>query len=166
MNLYEINMAIEDCIIYDEATGEVLGIDEARLAQLEGEREAKIEAIALYIKDDEATAAAIRDEERKLAARRQRLERKAESLSRYLSAALDGEKFSTARCEIKWRTVNALDIADETALSRWLATQDDEETYLRYKEPEINKTALRDALKHGIEIPGCQIVQRKSMSIK
>lgn len=38
--------------------------------------------------------------------------------------------------------------------------------YLRFKEPEINKTAVKAALKSGIEIPGAALERKQSLVIK
>ena len=38
--------------------------------------------------------------------------------------------------------------------------------YLRQREPDIDKTAIRDALKWGIDVPGAALVTRKNLQIK
>ena len=38
--------------------------------------------------------------------------------------------------------------------------------YFKYKEPEIAKKELGDALKQGEEIPGIELVENKNLQIK
>ena len=68
MTLYEINAEIASLV--DEETGELLDYD--RFADLQMERDAKIENMALWVKDLDAEAAAIKAEETALAERRKR----------------------------------------------------------------------------------------------
>ena len=61
MTLYDINEEISNCIMVDEETGECI-VDEARLAELQLERDAKVENIAMYIKNLAAEQPAIQAE--------------------------------------------------------------------------------------------------------
>ena len=99
MNLYEIDRQIQELIenSVDPETGE-LTLDPAALDALQMEREAKIENLACYVKNLTADAKAIKAEEQALSERRKAAENKAERLKRYLSDALEGEKFSTRSC--------------------------------------------------------------------
>ena len=99
MKLYESENAIRECI--DMETGEIIDID--RLNELQMEREAKIENVACWIKDLKAEAEAIKAEKMALAERQKVAENKAESLKNWLAYALDGQKFSTARCAVAFR---------------------------------------------------------------
>ena len=38
--------------------------------------------------------------------------------------------------------------------------------YLRFKEPEVNKTELKAALKKGVQIAGVSIVENQNIQIK
>ncbi|MBR7085678.1 MAG: siphovirus Gp157 family protein, partial [Oscillospiraceae bacterium] len=73
--LYEIESAIYDCV--DSETGEV--IDEEKLNALMMERSAKLEGVALWIKNLESDAAAIRAERDNLDKRMKSTENKAKS---------------------------------------------------------------------------------------
>lgn len=44
--------------------------------------------------------------------------------------------------------------------------ENDLEDFLRYKEPEINKTAVKEALKAGEKIPGAELGRTQSIIIK
>ena len=156
MKLYEIEDAIMD--VFDPETGEIL--DEDKLARLEMERDKKIENIALYIKDLKAEAEAIKTEKMNLTKRQQTAENHAESLKRYLTKCLDGEKFKTARVAISYRkseTVEFIDGFDINLLP---------DQYQRKRDPEADKTALKDALKEGKEIYGVYLAEHNNAIIK
>ena len=158
MKLYEIENAILDCI--DLETGEV--IDTERLDALQMERDAKIENVALWIKDLEAEAEAIKAEKMALAERQRVAENKAESLKKWLAYALDGQKFSTAKCAVSFRKTEKVEISD-VGMIRLMKEHDE---LLTYKEPEPNKTAIKQALKDGLTVQGVQLVQNISTIIK
>ena len=158
MKLYEIDNAILDCI--DLETGEV--IDTERLDALQMERDAKIENVALWIKDLKAEAEAIKAEKMALAERQRVAESKAESLKNWLAYALDGQKFSTARCAISFRKTEKVEISD-VGMIRLMKEHDE---LLTYKDPEPNKTAIKQALKDGLTVQGVQLVQNMSTIIK
>ena len=158
MKLYEIDNAILDCI--DLETGEV--IDTERLDALHMERDAKIENVALWIKDLKAEAEAIKAEKMALAERQRVAENKAESLKKWLAYALDGQKVSTAKCAISFRKTEKVEISD-VGMIRLMKEHDE---LLTYKDPEPNKTAIKQALKDGLTVQGVQLVQNISTIIK
>lgn len=156
MKLYEIEDAIFNCV--DPETGEI--IDEAQFDALQMERERKIEGILLWIKNLNAEAKAIREEEKTLAERRKVAENKAERLKNYIQNALNGEKFSTARVAVSYRKSEAVVVDD---LESMMCASDD---YLTYKDPEPNKTKIKEAFKQGVNVPGCHLEERHNMTIK
>ena len=96
MTIYEIDNEIMNCI--DMETGEVIDTD--KLNELQMERDAKIENVALWIKELKAEAEAIKNEKQSLAERQRVAESKAESLKNWLAYVLNGEKFKTSKCSI------------------------------------------------------------------
>ena len=158
MKLYEIENAILDCI--DIETGEV--IDTERLDALQMERDAKIENVALWIKDLKAEAEAIKAEKMALAERQKVAENKAESLKNWLAYALDGQKFSTARCAISFRKTEKVEISD-VGMIRLMKEHDE---LLTYKDPEPNKTAIKQALKDGLSVDGVRLECNTSVIIR
>ena len=158
MTLYEINSEIMSCI--DMETGEVIDIE--RLNDLQLERDAKIENVALWIKDLKAEAEAIKNEKLALAERQRVAENKAESLKNWLAYALNGEKFKTAKCSVSFRTTESVEVTEEGLES--LMNGHDE--LLTYKAPEPNKKAIKQALKDGLNVAGVQLVQNTSTIIK
>ena len=157
MTLYEINSEMLNLI--DEETGEVL--DYERFVELNLARDEKIENIGLWIKDLKAEASALKAEKDALAKRQKTAENKVESLTRYLQMMLEGEKFKTPRLSVSYRTSKAVEV-DNEFLSWAMANG---EQYLRYKEPEVDKTAVKEALEKG-EVPHAALVERVSVTIK
>ena len=159
MTIYEIDNEIMNCI--DMETGEV--IDTEKLNELQMERDAKIENVALWIKELKAEAEAIKNEKQALAERQRVAENKAESLKNWIAYALNGEKFKTAKCSISYRNSESVEVTEEglEALMR------DHEDLLTYKAPEPNKKAIKDAIKNdGLTVAGIQLVQKTSTIIK
>lgn len=159
MKLYEIEDAILECI--DMETGEIIDID--RLNELQMEREAKIENVACWIKDLKAEAEAIKAEKMALAERQKAAENKAESLKNWLAYALDGQKFSTARCAVSFRKTEAVEVTPE-GLENLMRGGCDE--LLTYEQPKPNKTAIKQALKDGLNVAGVRLTQNTSTIIK
>lgn len=159
MNIYEIDNAILECI--DLETGEIVDTD--RLEALKMGREAKIENVALWIKELKAEAEAIKAEKLALAERQKVAENKAESLKKWLAWVLDGQKFSTARCAVSFRRSEAVDITPEGLIELMKGGHDE---LLKYSDPEPNKTAIKQAIKDGLNVKGVQLVQNISTIIK
>lgn len=166
--LYELNREFLACIelengdVINTETGEVLSYEQ--LDALVMERDKKIESIACQIKNLNADAEAIKAEMEALMVRRKRAERKAEWLRNYLTENLNGEKFSTAKCAVSFRKSEAVEILDRERCMNWAVAVCPEA--LTIKEPEINKTVVKKALKEGKEFPGVMLVERQNIQIK
>lgn len=162
MTLYEIDKAIQEALegAVDPESGEI--IDEELLAaydQLRMDRDQKVENIGLYIKNLEADAAAIKAEAKNLTARAKAAENRAEHLRNYLQFCLDGQKFQSPRLSVSFRRGTKVEVDQ----NRLFEIPDD---YLRYKDPEVDKKRVSEALKAGEDIPGCTLVDSISMIIK
>lgn len=162
MKLYEINEAISALI--DTDTGEIADFE--AFEQLILERSDKLENIALWIKNLSSDARSIRDEERVLAERRKAIENHADRLEQYLAAMLgDGEKFETARVKLSWRKSAALrlTVSDDDFVAAAAGVRDD---WLTYTPPSVNKRAVTDAIRAGVEVVGAELVERNNLQIK
>lgn len=158
--LYEINKDLEALLSQvDEETGEVM-IDPEALDALLMERTEKLEGVALAVKNIAAEATAIKAEEDAMKKRRQALEKKKDGLMKYLSSALEGEKFETAKVAISYRRSVSAKVVDEDAF--W---QNPAEAFVRTKR-EANIEAIKAVLKDGGIIPGAALVENVSMTIK
>ena len=153
-SLYEIDAAILNCC--DMETGEIIDAD--ALDALMMEREQKIENIALYIKNLTADAAAYKAEKEAFAAREAQAANKADRLKKYLTAALNGQKFSTARCAVSFRRSEMVEIDEEGVIPA---------EYLKETVKQTpDKTAIKAAIKAGQEISGCHLVENQNITIK
>lgn len=153
MTLYELNAGILECV--DHETGEI--INEKMLEALVMERDQKIENVALWIKNLSAEAEALKAEKLAFEKRQKVAENKVESLKRYLTNALQGEKFSTTKVAISFRSSESVNITDLSLIP---------EDYLRYKDPEPDKTTIKKMLKDGYEIKGAELVKNQSVQIR
>ena len=160
--LYEINQDILDCI--DDESGEIL--DVKKLDALQMEREAKLEGVALWIKDLKAESEAVKAEADKLTARKKALDNKIDGLKQWLLYALNGEKLNTPRCKVYQTHSQKVVIDDEKALVDMLMTSPFGEKFLRVNEPEIDKNALKDSMKQGYEYEFAHLEQTESVVIK
>ena len=160
--LYEIDNEILSCV--DMETGEIL--DTAKLDALQMEREQKLEGVALWVKDLKAEADAVKAEADKLTARKKSLDNKIESIKTWLTGALDGEKLKTPRCNVYQTHNQKVVIDDEKALVDMFMSSPDPEKYLRFHEPEIDKTALKDSMKKGFEFEFAHLEDTESVVIK
>lgn len=182
MKLYEIDQKIQailDGAEVDAETGELL-LDTEELEALQMEREAKLEGVALAIKNLSAEAAAIREEEKKLAERRKVTENKVERLKGWLAWALDGGKLSTPRVSVSvgkpaqsavvddvWRVVDWKNALFGGRMYTEM-TPEEQEQYnritdtldMKYPAPTISKTGVKKLLSE-YEIPGVHLEEGK-----
>ena len=159
-NLFEIDKAIMDawdaCV--DPETGE---IDESKYAEMEAlqvEFDTKVENLACWAKNLTSDAVQLKAEAAAMADRAKAAERKAESLKRYIAAALKGSKFETPRVSIGWRKSTAVMIAEGAQIPQ---------EYVRTKvTSEPDKAAIKAALVAGKEIDGCVLETRNNITLK
>ncbi len=156
MTLYEINQEIANFQFnIDEETGEILNA--MQLDELEMAKEEKAENVALFVKNLKAEAEAIKAEEKALATRRKQTERKAQSLTEYLQYCLDGQKLKTPKVAVSYRKSYRVECNDIDKVPT---------EFLRYKAPELDKTAIKNAIKNGATNTGCTLEEYSTMSIR
>ena len=153
MNLFQIDEEIMSCV--DMETGEI--VDTERLEQLQMDRDTKIENIACWIKNLTADVKALKAQKQAFADRQKAAENKAESLKKYLSGYLGGQKFSTDKVAISFRKTSSVNVTNIGQIPA---------EYLKYAEPTADKTAIKKAISAGVEITGAEIVEGQSISIK
>lgn len=148
-----------DCI--DLETGE---IDEAKLIELlneyQAEREAKLEAVALFIRSLSDEIEASKKYEKDLADRRKRTEAKAESLKRYLTksiTAFGSTSFKSVKVSASVRKSTAVDLDENRLPNEWWRVTE-------IRKPD--KTAIGTALKAGQEVEGAWLVENQNITIK
>lgn len=153
MTIYDIDQQIADLI--DPETGEVT--DYAALDALTMAREDKIRQIDRARRNHLAEASAIAEEVNRLKERQEAAEKRAESCRKLLEYALGGESYKDGTVTMYYRETEAVVVAEGATLP---------EEYLRYGKPTVNKTALGEALRGGVSVPGATIEKRRSLIIK
>ena len=167
--LYEISdqyaaflSAVESGEIPEEAIADTLDA-------IDGEFTDKADNIACFIKSLLAEKQAIKAEIDVLNERAEAKQRKADKLTDYLYQMfkLSGKtKIETARNVMSIRkNPPRVEIDDEAAFIGWAQTEHKTD-FLTIKDPTVNKTAVKEALKAGIEIPHAQLVSSEKLTIK
>lgn len=154
MTLYDIDARI--AALVDPETGELLDYD--AFAQLQIDRDQLIENMALWYKDLKAEAEALTE-------RRKAAERRADRLREHLDRALDGQKFTTARCSVSFRTSSSVQLEDTGDMVTWLETNGYDDA-VTHKPPEVSKTAVGKLLKSGVNVPGAWIETKRGAIVK
>jgi len=160
MTIYEIDARIAEILSQTDENGELpeAAIDE--LMNLSGDRETKIENAACMVVNLTAEAKAIRDQESTLAERRKAIERRMERIRNYIEYATNGESYYSPRVCVRYAKSTAVEIDEDKF---WFNPA---EAFIRRKPPEVDKVAVKAALKDGAIIPGASLVERKNMTIK
>lgn len=160
MKLYEIAPALRfalDDIVVDEETGEILSSD--ALHAVEAQAAEKIEATALYLRELDAEAKAAKEEADRMLARVKSMQKRSDYLKAMLLDALHATgKVKTGRVTVSIRTTKAVEIAEGADLP---------EAYTTVKTTvSPNKIAIKQALLDGVEVSGCHLEARESVSIR
>ena len=154
MSIYQIDRAMMELI--DEETGEIKDFE--AFEQLALDRDTKIENTACWIKNLEADAKKVKEESEKLAERAKSYMNQAERLKRLLVYALNGEKFDSVRCAVRWRSSESIEIEDETKIpKKYLAKK------ITYAP---DKNAIKEMFKAGKNVKGCKLIKKLNAQIK
>lgn len=160
MKLYEIPTKIRaalDGIDCDPETGEILQAD--ALHAVEAEASDKIEATALYLRELDAEAKAAKDEADRIIARVKSMQKRSDYLKAMLLDALHVTgKVKTGRVTVSIRTTQAVQINQEQAIPEAFTT----------KKITIspNKVLIKETISAGGCVPGCELIERESVSIR
>ena len=160
MNLYDIDAAIASLI--DEETGEITDFE--AFENLEISRERKIEYLCKSIKEAPVLTEAIQNEIVRLQEKKKAIEDRANRNKAYLQGYLNGEKYKSPLFSCyygKTKDVNG----DIEEFKKW-AMENGADDYLKYKEPEVNKQAIKSAMAKGIEFPFLSLVDKQYLCIK
>ena len=159
-SLYEIAGMYRSILDMDPENDEEFGAMMTALDELQGELTEKADNIVRYIRNLSAEAEALKAEEAALFKKRKAAENKAERLKAYLAAQMTLCGFRELRAGLfKLRfqpTPPAIGIIDEAAIP---------EQYRKVKI-EIDRLAIRDALKAGEEVPGIEVQRGEALVIR
>lgn len=137
---------------------------EDTLEGLSGELEVKATNTAMLARNLEASAAAIREAEAQMSARRKALENRAARIRDYLLANMMVAGIQKIECPLFRLTVRDNPPAVEV-FEPGLIPQE----FMRQPEPPPpapDKSAIKDALKAGQDVPGCKLTKGVRLEIK
>lgn len=163
MKLFDIDEKLAACVKLDESrvvdteSGEIIDLE--AIAALEMERDKKIENLGCWYKNLLADAEALKVQKNAFAEREKAAKAKAESLRGFLGRYLNGKKFETAKVAMSFRKSEAVEF-DAKCIG------DVPEEFLKFKDPELDKVAVKKAIKAGETVPGCELVARQNLQIK
>ena len=139
------------------------------LDAVDGEMEDKLANCGAFIKQLSAESDALDAEIKSLRYRSAAKKREIDSFKAYMMSCMenaDVKKVDKPLAKLTIRqNAESVEVADEKNFIEW-AQSHDHDDLLRYSMPDINKTAIKDAIRSGAEIPGAQLVRTKSLIIK
>jgi len=162
--LYEI------ALTYRDAADKLADLDldpqtlEDTLESLSGDLEEKATNTAFLIRNLEANAAAIKDAEAAMAARRKALENRAARVKDWVLANMMLAGVQKIECPYFKVSVRdnpaAVEVYEPGLIPANFMRQPDP------PPPAVDKTAIKEALKAGHDVPGCKLTVGKRLEIK
>lgn len=164
MNLYEITgdyLSLMDMMQDSDADEQILT---DTLEGIEGEFEEKADAYAKIIRNLTADIDAIKTEEERLSSKRKSLENRIKWLKENLQRAMEitnKTKFKTSLFSFGIQNNRPSVVIDAVDM------EDVPEEFLRYRDPEIDKAKLKDAIDAGRDLSGiAHLETSKSLRIR
>lgn len=126
--------------------------------------EIKAQNVAYAIRNMEATADAIRAAEKQMAERRKSIENRAQHIRDYLQTCMEIAKVSKIECPHFALMIRnnppSVDVFEPSLVPAEFMKQPES------PPPSPDKTAIKEAIKAGLEVPGAMLVQAKRLEIK
>lgn len=158
--LWEINEQIDmltDQLVDDE-TGEINEEVMEQLEQLSIDRDEKIEACGIVMKQLASEVDAINAEIKALKARATAKANRHDRIAEYVKQTLQGEKFETSKVAFSYRKSQSVEVVNEKIVpDEWCRF----ETTRKPVKADIKK-----ALKNGEQVPGCVLVESINLQLK
>ena len=157
MNLYELSSsyrAIQEMDLDEETLRDTLD-------SIIGEAEPKAENIVKWIRNLKGENTAIKEEETRLKNKRITNENKIKALSLYLEDFLKNSRLTRLKTELFTISLQnnppSVEVYDATLIPP---------KYLIEQLPTIDKQAIKELLKNGIEVPGAELKQTEGLRIR
>lgn len=134
------------------------------LEGLSGDLETKAQNVAFFVRNLQSTAAAIKQAESDMAARRKAMENRADSLMRYLFDSMTVAGIEKIECP-HFRLAIKNNPAAVEIFEPGLVPA----SFMRTPEPpppSPDKTAIKEALKAGQDVPGARLTSGQRLEIK
>lgn len=137
------------------------------LETVQDEADQKIDNIVSMIKNLTGDIEALKKESAALMARAKTKQNNVDRLQQYLTNYLPmigyaDKPFENNHHKVSFRKSKQVEVLPE--FIKW--AEQNAEDLLRYKEPEPDKTKIKEAINAGEELPFAQIVERKNLQIK
>lgn len=169
MRLFEIADTIERILLEgtDPETGEISEDCLAELAELEVDRSQKICDLVLYALGEEAESEAVRAQADRCTARARVHKRRADRLRKWLAESVleKGEKISDDRVQVRGSESTYTDIYNAVALEKAWTKGTVPQDCIRVTT-DVSKSAVAQAIKDGVDVPGARRLKRRGMVIK
>lgn len=164
ITLYEISQTYREAL--DVLTDPELDLPNEVIADtlegLQGNLEDKAIAVAQFFKNLEATAVAIKEAEQRMSQRRKAIENRVAAIKDYLK--INMESCGISKIESPWFALSiaknpaAVDILDEDSLP------DDFVEIVTMRK--VNKTAIKQAIESGADVPGAVLTRGTRLVIR
>lgn len=154
--LYELtgNMLTIQRMIEDGTEGLADTLESIELATAE-----KLEGYAMVIKNIESDIEGLKAEEKRLAERRKSMENNIKTMKASMQDALltvEGNRLKTDKFTFSLRKSTSVVLHNDRELP---------DTFIKVTRT-ISKSEIAKALKSGIEVPGAELVENKSLSVR
>lgn len=154
MKLFEINNQIENLLsIAIDEDGVLKEEFEGELDQLNVDKKDKCLNIAKLIKSWDSDIKGFSDAISSMQSRKKTLENKKERLKKYLKDFAEGENYEDSQIKVSWSKSSSVEIFGDVP-----------ESFKKLKY-ENDKTAIKEAIKHGAELSFARIVENKNLRI-
>ena len=100
---------------------------------------------------------AYKEEKNSFTKREKAVKTQADNLFNYLQNMLAGENFKSSKVSVTYRSSKSVECDDISKVPDY---------YLRPKDPDIDRVAIKKAIEDGEEVAGCRLVVNKNMQIK
>lgn len=167
----QLAKVVEEGFSFNEETGEVYFTTDD-LDALNMAFEEKIDSLSGLYELYGDRAKSLKERSKDISEKAKRFENKSESIKKYIDSLMKiagKTKLEVGDKSLSYRKSVSSDIYDTKQLVDWIeADEDRKKNYYTYKEPEISKKNLGDALKKNIEtdIPGFRLVENDNLQIK
>lgn len=167
----QLAKVVEEGFSFNEETGEVYFTTDD-LDALNMAFEEKIDSLSGLYELYGDRAKSLKERSKDISEKAKRFENKSESIKKYIDSLMKiagKTKLEVGDKSLSYRKSVSGDIYDTKQLVDWIESDEDrKKNYYTYKEPEISKKNLGDALKKNIEteIPGFRLVENDNLQIK
>lgn len=163
MKYFDLDERVTDCVRWENDnemnTDLKPVVDLDALAALNIGADNKVENISYWWKMLKEEAQEVEEQIKMLEKRKREINQNADNLKKFLLEKLDGRYFESTVVKIYYQT--SVSVKFDKSYIGQLSNE-----FLRFKEPELNKVAVKKAIQSGVNVPGCELVSKQNMYIK